>query len=146
MKKLLLFVVLLMGHYSWSQDPYYINYTTNDGLPSSTIYSIYQDARGFLWFTTDAGIVKYDSHAFTLYNTEDGLSDNEVFQMKKDHKGRIWLLTLNGKTCFFYKNKLYNESNSALVRKISGSSLLVDFYEDTKTTAILFLSMETSSN
>jgi sensor histidine kinase YesM/ligand-binding sensor domain-containing protein len=132
MKKLLLFIVLLIVHSSWSQDPYYINYSTNEGLPSATIYSIYQDEKGFLWFTTDSGIVKYDSHTFTLYNTDDGLSDNEVFQMKKDHKGRIWLLTLNGKTCYYYKDKLYNENNSDLIRKISSSSLLIDLYEDSQ--------------
>ncbi len=130
MKQLLLFLILFYCHCSWSQDPYYINYSTNDGLPSATIYSIYQDAKGFLWFTTDSGIVRFDSHSFALYNTDDGLSDNEVFQMKKDHKGRIWLLTLNGKPCFYYKNKLYNENNSALIRKISSSSLLIDLYED----------------
>lgn len=130
MKQLLLLSILFYSHWSWAQDPYYINYTTNDGLPSATIYSIFQDENGILWFTTDAGIVKYNSHTFSLFNTDDGLSDNEVFHMKKDHKGRIWLLTLNGKTCYFFKNKIYNESNSALVRKISGTSLIVDFYED----------------
>ncbi|WP_298220610.1 sensor histidine kinase [Flavobacterium sp.] len=130
MKKLLVLFSFLYCHLIVAQDPYYINYNTNDGLPSSTIYSIHPDEKGFLWFTTDAGIAKYDSHTFTSYTTDNGLPDNEIFQMKKDHKGRTWLLTLNGKTCFLYRNKLYNEFNSALVKKISGSSLIIDFYED----------------
>ncbi len=113
-----------------AQDPFCINYTTTDGLPSANIYSIYQDEKGFLWFTTDAGIAKYDSHSFVLFNTDNGLSDNEVFQMKRDHKGRVWLLTLNGKTAYIYRDKIYNETNSDLVKKISGSSLMSDFYED----------------
>ncbi len=113
-----------------AQNPFCINYSTNDGLPSANIYSIYQDEKGFLWFTTDAGIVKYDSHTFSLFNTDNGLSDNEVFQMKRDHKGRVWLLTLNGKTSYIFHDKIYNESNSALVKRISGSSLMSDFYED----------------
>jgi ligand-binding sensor domain-containing protein len=131
-KQLLFFLLVLYSPWSWAQDPYYINYTTNDGLPSATIYSIQPDEKGFLWFTTDAGIAKYNSHTFSTYTTDNALPDNEVFQLRKDHKGRTWLLTLNGKTAYFYKNKLYTDANSTLVKKIASSSLIVDFYEDTQ--------------
>ena len=130
MKQLLFFLLVLYSPWSWAQDPYYINYTTNDGLPSATIYSIQPDEKGFLWFTTDAGIAKYNSHTFSTYTTDNALPDNEVFQLRKDHKDRTWLLTLNGKTAYFYRNKLYTEANSTLVKKIASSSLIVDFYED----------------
>ena len=120
-----------------AQDPYSINYSINESLPSNTIYSANQDKNGYLWLTTDVGIVKYDSHKFELFNTDNGLSDNEVFQMKTDFKGRTWLLTLNGKPSFIYKNKIYNESNSSLVKKVSGSSIIMDFYEDKNQTIYL---------
>lgn len=114
----------------WAQDPYSIGYSFNEGLPTSTVYSAMQDQDGFLWFSTDVGIVKYDSHKFELIDTDNGLSDNEVFQMKTDHKGRTWLLTLTGKLTYIFQNKIYNESNSDLIRKASGSSITVDFYQD----------------
>ncbi|MBL7887474.1 MAG: histidine kinase [Flavobacterium sp.] len=114
----------------WAQDPYSITYSFNEGFPTSTVYSASQDKNGLLWFSTDVGIVKYDSHKFELINTDKGLSDNEVFQMKTDFKGRTWLLTLTGKLSFIYQNKIYNESNSSLVKKASGSSITVDFYQD----------------
>lgn len=113
-----------------AQDPYFINYSINEGFPTSTIYSSIQDEKGYLWFTTDVGIVKYDSHKFELFNTDKGLSDNEVFKMKRDYKGRYWLLTLNGKPSFIYNGKIYNDSNSTLLKKASGSSIIVDIYED----------------
>lgn len=127
----ILFFLLLYAT-SWAQDPYSISYSFNEGFPTSTVYSVSQDKNGFLWFTTDVGIVKYDSHKFELINTDNGLSDNEVFQMITDFKGRTWLLTLTGKLTFIYKNKIYNEFNSALIRKASGSSITVDFYQDQK--------------
>ncbi|MDN3676429.1 histidine kinase [Flavobacterium paronense] len=117
-----------------AQDPYSINYSINEGFPTSTTYSVTQDKNGFLWISTDVGIVKYDSHNFELFNTDRGLSDNEVFQMKTDFKGRNWLLTLNGKPSYIYKNKIYNEKNSELVKKIAGSNLIIDFYQDEKNT------------
>jgi len=113
-----------------AQNPYYINYTISDGLPSDNVYSVFQDDDGLIWFTTDVGIVRYDSKSFQLFNTDDGLSDNEVFRLSKDSKGRMWMHTLNGKPCFLYKNKIFNEHNSALLRQIKGSGHVVDFYED----------------
>lgn len=113
-----------------AQNPFYINYSLGEGFPSSNVYSVTQDEKGFMWFTTDVGIVKYDSHKFELFNIDNGLSDNEVFQMKKDFKGRFWIITLNGKLAYFYKNKLYTEKNSALLRKLVSISFIVDFYED----------------
>jgi ligand-binding sensor domain-containing protein len=76
------------------------------------------------------GIVKYDSKSFKLFNTDNGLSDNEVFRLSWDSKGRAWMHTLNGKVCYIYKNRIYNENNSALLKQIKGSGLVVDFYED----------------
>ena len=130
LKKLISFIVLLVCQSLLAQDPYSINYSINEGFPTSTVYSANHDERGYLWFSTDVGIVKYDSHKFELFNTDNGLSDNEVFQMKTDFKGRTWLLTLTGKLSFIYKDKIYNESNSSLIKKASGTSITVDFYQD----------------
>ncbi len=138
MKRILFLLIFIIHRLLVAQEPYYINYSINDGLPSNTIYSIVNDNRGFLWFTTDIGIVKYDSKNFMLINTDDGLSDNEVFQMKEDSKGRKWLLTFNGIPTFIYKDTIYTESNSELIRKIKGKSMLTNFYEDDK--ANLYLS------
>tara|TARA_Y100000815_G_scaffold241918_1_gene238493 strand:+ start:806 stop:3622 length:2817 start_codon:yes stop_codon:yes gene_type:complete len=113
-----------------AQDPYYINLSIAEGLPSYNIYSIHQEENGILWFSTDVGIVKYNSKNFELFNTESGLSDNEVFRLKKDSSGRLWLLTLNGKLSFLYKNKIYNYKNSDLLKKINATGHTVDFLKD----------------
>lgn len=132
MFRIVFFLSILFFQSALAQDPYSINYTINEGFPSNTIYSANQDEKGYLWFTTDVGIVKYDSHKFELFNTENGLSDNEVFQMKTDFKRRTWLLTLNGKLSFIYKNKIYNETNSTLIKQASGSGIVADLYEDSQ--------------
>ena len=135
--RLQLSFLLLFCHALNAQDPYFINYTISDGLPSNTIYSSFQDKTGFLWFATDVGIVKYDSKNFKIFNTENGLSDNEVFQIKEDHKGRKWLLTLNGVPSYIEKDSIYNEENSFLIEKCKSSSMLIDFYEDELNTIYL---------
>jgi len=136
----LFFISFLFSQVLLAQDPYYVNYAIEDGLPSSNIYSVFQEDSGIIWFTTDVGIVKYNSKKFELYNTEDGLSDNEVFNMNTDYKGRIWMQTLNGKTCFIEDHKIYNQQNSPLIKKINGSGMCVDFYiDENKTTYFTYI-------
>ena len=116
--RILPFFILFCNQPLVAQDPFFINYSLEDGLPSSNIYSVFQEENGIIWFTTDVGIVKYNSKKFELFNTDDGLSDNEVFKMSKDFKGRIWLHTLNGKPCYIYKNKIFNQKNSTFLKQI----------------------------
>ena len=42
--------------------------TTADGLSQSSINSMVQDRKGFLWFGTQNGLNKYDGYTFTVYH------------------------------------------------------------------------------
>ena len=76
MKPFLSIIVTFFCLSFYSQEPYYINYTINTGLPTNKIYSTFHDAKGFIWFATDVGVIKYDIKKFTLYITDSGLTDN----------------------------------------------------------------------
>ena len=73
-----------------------LHYSIEDGLPSTNIYSVYRDRKGFLWFATDKGIARYNGIRFETFTTFDGMPDNEVFLFKEDNEGRLWLSTYNG--------------------------------------------------
>lgn len=45
----------------------YRHYTTQDGLPSYAIESLYQDSRGFIWVATANGFARYDGFRFESY-------------------------------------------------------------------------------
>jgi hypothetical protein len=68
-----------------------LNYTNKNGLPSSNVYAIKQDKRGFIWATTDKGVVKYDGKNFKLFTVDHGLASNDNFAMLIDSKDNIWL-------------------------------------------------------
>ena len=68
-----------------AQEPTYMHYTLDDGLPSMQIYDISQDEKGFIWLATAAGISRFDGQFFDNYTTADGLPSNTVlFAEKKD--------------------------------------------------------------
>lgn len=45
----------------------YRHYTTDDGLPSYSLETIYQDSKGFIWVGCSAGIARYDGFTFQRY-------------------------------------------------------------------------------
>lgn len=70
------------------------------GLSQSTIYSILQDKRGYLWFGTANGLNRYDGYEFVVYtnNPDDSssISDNEITSLYEDAEGYLWIGTAKG--------------------------------------------------
>lgn len=93
MKLLLQISFLLIAKFGCTQDPIYHHYTTSNGLSSSEVYDIIQDDWGYIWFSTDNGLTRYDGYTFKHYSTNDGLTNNTVFSFFKDREGKIWCTT-----------------------------------------------------
>lgn len=76
--------------------------TINDGLSLSSVYSIFQDHKGFLWFGTEDGLNKYDGANFHIYNNYPGnpnsLSHKWIEYIAEDHNGTIWTGSRHGVT------------------------------------------------
>jgi ligand-binding sensor domain-containing protein len=88
------------------------NYTVSNGLLSNNTYGILQDAKGFIWISSDRGLSRYDGTRFVNYDVTDGLVDNQVINIFYDSKGRIWLNSLNGKFSYIKDNAIFSEDNT----------------------------------
>jgi len=95
-----------------AQEPVMLHYTKDDGLPSNTVYNVYSDSKGYLWFGTDKGAARYNGTSFKTFTTDDGLPDNEIFSFKEDYEGRLWLATFNGRLCYYKDGTFHNERNT----------------------------------
>ncbi len=76
LKNLLSFVFILILQASiFGQSYHFVNYSVEEGLPQSQIYSIYQDEHGYVWLGTfGGGLSRYDGIDFVNYHEEQGLS------------------------------------------------------------------------
>src|SRR5215203_4815237 len=69
-------------------------YFSTDGLIYDKIYRIYQDSRGFVWFSTPAGISRFDGYQFLSYGLENGLAENSMItDSVEDENGVYWFST-----------------------------------------------------
>ena len=92
------------------------HYTVEDGLPSNTVYEIYRDSKGFLWFATDKGVARYNGIKFETFTTFNGLPDNEVFFFQEDYYGRLWLGTYNGELCYYKDDTFHTAANTPFLK------------------------------
>ncbi|MCS5599381.1 MAG: hypothetical protein NZ707_06455, partial [Rhodospirillales bacterium] len=71
-----------------------------DGLSESSVHSIFQDSKGFIWITTDNGLDKYDGYTIKqyqhLYDDTTSISQGQGSAIYEDKKGNIWVSTANG--------------------------------------------------
>ena len=122
-KKALIFVtllILLQGE-SFSQQYFFRKYSVEEGLPQSTVYSIVEDSRGFIWMGTDGGgLSRFDGTKFETFTKADGLSDNVIRSLFEDSRGNIWIGTFNGLT--LYDGKKFTAFTEE--QGLSGTSVL----------------------
>ena len=74
--------------------------TVDQGLSNNAVTGIVQDNQGFMWFSTFAGLNRYDGHDFKvfLHDSKDpsSLSDNPIRILYKNRSGGIWVGTWSG--------------------------------------------------
>jgi signal transduction histidine kinase/CheY-like chemotaxis protein/ligand-binding sensor domain-containing protein len=69
-------------------------------LEDNHIRCILQDKRGFMWFGTFDGLVKYDGNKLVIYKNTVGdstsINGNWITDILEDHEGYIWIATYDG--------------------------------------------------
>ncbi|MCS6885029.1 MAG: two-component regulator propeller domain-containing protein [Acidobacteriota bacterium] len=93
---IVLIALTLLSAVAYGQIYNFKVYSANTGLPNNSIYIIFQDSKGYIWFGTDAGACRYDGKDFATYGTKQGLPDNSVRAIFEDAQHNIWIATKGG--------------------------------------------------
>ncbi len=69
----------------------------DNGLSNSQVNYITKDSQGFMWFSTDYGLNRYDGYSFKVFahNSKDpySLPENSVDDVQEDADGSLWVRT-----------------------------------------------------
>ncbi len=78
-------------------------YGVAEGLPEEFIFAPLQDDKGFIWFGTQNGLVKYDGYLFKVFQQGLDKTDTSSFQIRhvgggllKAKDGKIWIAESGG--------------------------------------------------
>ncbi|MBN9631415.1 MAG: hypothetical protein J0I18_12490, partial [Actinobacteria bacterium] len=101
---LLAALLLVLAAGAWALDPgkpyrdYMVDtWGVEKGLPQITVMAIAQDADGYLWIGTQAGLARFDGVQFRRFERGDVLNlDSMIQALLADPQGRLWIGTAKG--------------------------------------------------
>lgn len=115
----LLALLVLNGPVSRCQDGWQVRrFTANDGLPQNTVRSLAFDERGYLWMTTEGGLVRYEGQNFMTISRSSGplVVEDRMRHLLRSADGALYVN--DG------ANSLYGLQNGRLRRVLEGSALV----------------------
>lgn len=110
--------------------------TTSHGLSQGYVGDMLQDTDGFMWFSTKAGLNRYDGYNFKVFTHDaynsNSISSNVINNLFEDSKGRLWIgtddngLNVYDKTKGVFHHILHDPNNP---NSLSGGRITGDIIE-----------------
>jgi signal transduction histidine kinase len=93
-------VMLCVGR-CWTQDLRYLSqqaWSTEEGLPQSSVHAIAQTRDGYLWVATEAGLARFDGVSFKVFDhlNEGALVSDDICCLVADAGDGLWIGTGDG--------------------------------------------------
>jgi ligand-binding sensor domain-containing protein/two-component sensor histidine kinase len=110
------FCCLLFSFYLFAQQQMgsYIAYGAEAKYFSNLNYKTYQSSKGYLWFGTLNGLVRFDGkrykNYFSDYTNPNSPSDNTIFDITEDKNGDLWFAG------FFHGVTRYNQQSGKFTK------------------------------
>lgn len=83
-----------------------ISYGPDQGMPATELHEVIQDDHGFLWISSDNGLLRFDGKRFLHFGTTKGLHSLAILHVAQDEKGKIYCTTLDNKIYFLEGDSL----------------------------------------
>lgn len=116
-------ITLLLAITAHGRPYYFRHYRIDEGLSNNAVMDCIQDKRGFVWFGTKEGLIRFDGYQFKVFLNDpeaaNCLISNFVTAIREDNDGWIWVGTANG-ICYYNTDSDYFGTISSEDQKISG--------------------------
>lgn len=103
---LIFFICLCICKNTSAQHYQFKNIGINNGLPSSLVYKIHEDKKGYIWFLTEKGVARFDGKQYTYFGIKDGFTEAGSYQIIEDKRGDLWFLSTSFKL-FVFRNGVF---------------------------------------
>lgn len=107
MRFLKVWIFILLFWNTKAQQLHFSNISADMSMPSQVCYNIMQDSKGYIWFSTEAGLCRYDGKNIKVFDKKNGLPEKSVYCVKEDEKGKLWFATSKNRILNYYNDTLY---------------------------------------
>lgn len=87
-----------------AEELHFRHYNNKQGLSHNTVYYSLQDKRGFMWFSTEDGLNRFEGHTFKIYRhnsyNSNSLPNDHIGNLFESSDDKIWICTSGG-TCYY---------------------------------------------
>jgi signal transduction histidine kinase/ligand-binding sensor domain-containing protein len=136
--------MLLFGSFSTAAQNRIDKWTTDNGLPQNSVTGLVQTPDGYIWFTTNDGLVRFDGFQFKVFNKGNtpAISNNRMFGAFADKSGRLWTHLEDGGILLYEKGVF----TLALKADEVPPGLRSPFFDDTAGAVIFYVNLNTKPN
>jgi ligand-binding sensor domain-containing protein/serine phosphatase RsbU (regulator of sigma subunit) len=99
-------IAISFGLLAHAQTYKFRTYSEAEGLSSRYVYTINQDANGYLFIGTSEGLFRFDGLKFKSFTRKDSLANDHIETSFITPQSNIWFGHNNGEVSFFQKGKI----------------------------------------
>lgn len=108
-KLTLLILILPLYIQARGQNPKFEHLSLEKGVSHNLTHCIFEDSKGFMWFGTMFGLIKYDGKKYTEYRHDSfdttSISFDNIISIYEDRLGDLWIGTWGGGLNKFDRDK-----------------------------------------
>lgn len=119
LSKLFIFILSILSISLYANNSGFRHFSVNEGLPSSEVYHMIQDSKGYIWIATNMGVSRFDGKNFENFDKEDGLSENTIFEVYEDEIGRIWFVGFPFQLSYFSNDSIIQYKYNSVLRSVA---------------------------
>lgn len=92
-RDLIYIVCLFLSLSASSQQLHFIRPDKLLNLPAAETYNVMQDSRGYIWFSTEAGLCRYNGNTYEVFGRDKGIAEEACYGVTEDAAGTVWVIT-----------------------------------------------------
>jgi ligand-binding sensor domain-containing protein len=133
--KLFVFLYCLMASLLNGQQLFFFKPEKLKQIPSSETYNIMQDSKGYIWFSSEAGLCRYNGNSLKVFDTKNGLPEAATYVVKEHNNKELYIVTSGNRILQYKNDELIEASFSKAYGKVLLNPLeqtsIMDFIDDT---------------
>lgn len=90
----LLYLSAIQTAFAGQHDYVITHYTQRNGLPQNSVTALGYDENGFLWISTESGLVRFSGNTFRTFNLANtpAIKDDRFRWIRKQSNGKMWVV------------------------------------------------------